>query len=236
MGHTMTVCGKSQLPTSWSESGAEAPNAPTTCGRSSQRRRVRTEAIAVRALRRTDGIAGSLECHAVARWSGLRPLGSRGREFRRGLTSVPLAPRTILMRTLIGSAHRTLLLTFFYRHLPELVMHNCIYIAQPPLFRADIGKERTYLKDDAAFRGVRGGARSCSHRSEPLQGARRDGLGGARHHHHELRRRATCSRCRWPKPRSPTRCSPSSWVTTSTGESSSSRRTPRTSASSMCEV
>jgi DNA gyrase subunit B len=53
----------------------------------------------------------------------------------------------------VDGAHiRTLLLTFFYRHLPQLVMHNCIYLAQPPLFRADIGKDRTYLQDEAALR------------------------------------------------------------------------------------
>ena len=53
----------------------------------------------------------------------------------------------------VDGAHiRTLLLTFFYRHLPQLVMHGCIYLAQPPLFRADIGKDRAYLQDEAALR------------------------------------------------------------------------------------
>jgi len=51
-----------------------------------------------------------------------------------------------------GSHIRTLLLTFFYRQLHDLVLHGCIYLAQPPLFRADLGKERYYLKDEASLR------------------------------------------------------------------------------------
>jgi DNA gyrase subunit B len=51
-----------------------------------------------------------------------------------------------------GSHIRTLLLTFFYRQLQGVVKAGRIYLAQPPLFRADIGKERTYLKDEAALR------------------------------------------------------------------------------------
>jgi DNA gyrase subunit B len=53
----------------------------------------------------------------------------------------------------VDGAHiRTLLLTFFHRQLPDLVKYGCIYIAQPPLFRADIGKERHYLKDEVTLR------------------------------------------------------------------------------------
>jgi len=87
----------------------------------------------------------------------------------------------------VDGAHiRTLLLTFFYRQMPEVIERGYLYIAQPPLYRASKGKSSRYLKDDAELEAYLV--------EEGLDGAELDLASGERRTGRDLESLVTASR------------------------------------------
>ncbi len=78
----------------------------------------------------------------------------QGRD-RRTQAILPLRGKIIIMTDadVDGSHIRTLLLTFFYRQMPELIERGHIYIAQPPLYKVKKGRQERYVKDDDELNG-----------------------------------------------------------------------------------
>jgi DNA gyrase subunit B/topoisomerase-4 subunit B len=66
-----------------------------------------------------------------------------------------------------GNHIATLLLTFIYRHLPQLILNGNVFLAQPPLYRIDIGKDTFWALDDAQKNAIVKQHAKNGHRGAP---------------------------------------------------------------------